>query len=417
MQIGLPELRRTAEPEAGDPQRPRSDAGTPHAQQARHPATPAAADRRNQRHECVWIMLDDALRRRLEALNRQPLPDPPPAQPLPPEQRPRAARIERESQLPAGSSNEAPVVAFTANTPRSLRPAPASRTLRAAAATSLVRPIPGLMATGEVVANDGGRHLKISIPLEQLWARGTQLVTARHRHLIESSADEQHGDVSASGRTRSRHAPRFADRAALLRSFPDRLLYLDLETCGLAGSSIFLIGLLRAREGNLTVELLLARNYSEEKAILATLWETVAGIDVLATFNGKSFDWPMVHDRSTRYLLGQRKSSSHRDSPEQDTSRRSATLLARHDPRPEPRHVDLLHHARRQYRGVVPNCKLLTLEQRICLRTREGDIDGAAIPAAYQQFVEDGRTDVMEAILFHNAIDLVTLLDLSLRCC
>ena len=49
---------------------------------------------------------------------------------------------------------------------------------------------------------------------------------------------------------------------------------------------------------------LLARNYAEEKAMLQTLWSIVAEKRVLATFNGKSFDWPMVHDRSTLHHLG-----------------------------------------------------------------------------------------------------------------
>ena len=89
----------------------------------------------------------------------------------------------------------------------------------------------------------------------------------------------------------------------MVAALPDRVLLLDLETCGFAGSALFLVGLLRQIEGVPTVELLLARNYAEEQAILETLWQTVAGHDVLVTFNGKSFDWPMVVDRSVRHRL------------------------------------------------------------------------------------------------------------------
>jgi uncharacterized protein YprB with RNaseH-like and TPR domain len=166
---------------------------------------------------------------------------------------------------------------------------------------------------------------------------------------------------------------------------------LDLETCGLSGSSLFLAGLLRPIDGRLTVELLLARDYSEEPAVLASLWQRVHAEGVVVTFNGKSFDWPMVVDRSRRHLLfrGQRM--------------------------PAPVHLDLLHAARRRWRGQLPDCKLQTLEQRICGRSRMDDISGAMIPAAYHEYVRTGFEREMDAVLLHNAIDLVTLLDLAMR--
>jgi uncharacterized protein YprB with RNaseH-like and TPR domain len=179
--------------------------------------------------------------------------------------------------------------------------------------------------------------------------------------------------------------------ARFLTAFPERALLLDLETCGLAGSALFLVGLLRPIEGRLTVELLLARDYSEEPAVLASLWQRVHAEGVVVTFNGKSFDWPMVVDRSRRHLLfrGQRM--------------------------PAPTHLDLLHPARRRWRHELPDCKLQTLEQRICGRSRTDDIPGSQIPAAYHEYVRTGFEREMDAILLHNAIDLVTLLDLAMR--
>ena len=91
---------------------------------------------------------------------------------------------------------------------------------------------------------------------------------------------------------------------ALLHAFPEQAVYLDLETCGFAGSMVFLIGLIHQQAGRLVLSQLLARNYAEEKPMLQTLWTIAAGKRVLATFNGKSFDWPMVHDRSTVHHLG-----------------------------------------------------------------------------------------------------------------
>jgi uncharacterized protein YprB with RNaseH-like and TPR domain len=174
-------------------------------------------------------------------------------------------------------------------------------------------------------------------------------------------------------------------------AFPERALLLDLETCGFAGSALFLAGVLRSIDGRLTVELLLARDYSEEAAVLASLWQRIEAAQVLVSFNGKSFDWPMVVDRSRRHLLF-----------------RGASPQA-------PRHIDLLHAARRRWRKELPDCRLQTLEQRICGRRRAEDIPGSQIPAAYHEFVRTGFEREMNSILLHNALDLVTLLDLAMR--
>jgi hypothetical protein len=78
-------------------------------------------------------------------------------------------------------------------------------------------------------------------------------------------------------------------------------------------------------------------------------------------------------------------------------------------------HVDVLHHARRRWRRQLPDCRLKTLEQLVCRRRRTGDIPGHLIPAAYAEFVRTGFEREIDAILYHNAVDLVTLFDLTLR--
>jgi uncharacterized protein YprB with RNaseH-like and TPR domain len=166
---------------------------------------------------------------------------------------------------------------------------------------------------------------------------------------------------------------------------------LDLETCGLAGAALFLIGLLRHVDGRPTVELLLARNYAEEAAVLASLWQRVADSEVLLTFNGKTFDWPMVIERSVRHRL------------------RAIS------PRDRFVHVDILHHARRRWRKQLPNCRLQTLEWHVCRRRRTADIPSNCIPAVYAEYVRTGFERDMDTVLHHNALDLVTLFDLALR--
>jgi uncharacterized protein YprB with RNaseH-like and TPR domain len=211
-------------------------------------------------------------------------------------------------------------------------------------------------------------------------------------------------------------------------AFPAKTIYLDLETCGLAGAMVFLAGVLHWRpEQGFVLTQLLARNYAEEKAILQSLWNLAQDKDVLVSFNGKSFDWPVVRDRSTLHHLGsesQPKSDGENfvrwpaEATDPDTTPSSGRIhpgLTRGDLRPQLVHFDLLHHSRRRWGAKLPNCRLQTLEYYICGRRRVGDIPGRMIPEAYHQFVRSGNPRQMHSILHHNALDLITLWQLSIR--
>jgi uncharacterized protein YprB with RNaseH-like and TPR domain len=216
-------------------------------------------------------------------------------------------------------------------------------------------------------------------------------------------------------------AARGRELRALLANLPDKVIYLDLETCGFSGNLIFLAGLIHQCEGHFQLVQLLARNYAEEKPMLQTLWSLMAGKQVLATFNGKSFDWPLVHDRSTRHHLGcdsrhgaDSQAASEVAAAQPARSDSVAAELTRHVPRPQLIHCDLLHHARRRWKGQLPNFKLQTLERNVCRRQRQDDIPGREIPAAYHDFVRSGDAWLIRSVLHHNALDLVTLLQLSI---
>jgi uncharacterized protein YprB with RNaseH-like and TPR domain len=305
-------------------------------------------------------MIDEALRTRLEALNRGPMP----ASATPPRN---GAAARADGTSAAGAKRIAP--SPSNDLPQQPKPHASH--------------IPGLLRAGEPVETPFGEHLRIRLPIETLWQNGPSLVAARQEHLrsqaaIAAEAIEPTVVID----------PEFA---SLVAALPDRTIALDLETCGLAGAALFLVGLLRNVDGHPTVELLLARNYAEEACVLATLWQTLPDYDVLVTFNGKTFDWPMVQERSVRHRL------------ETKVKREQFT------------HIDILHHARRRYRKHLPNCRLQTLEWHVCRRRRADDIPGNRIPGVYAEYVRTGFERDMDTVLHHNALDLVTLYDLALR--
>lgn len=254
------------------------------------------------------------------------------------------------------------------------------------------------LAPGEVFTDETGACYVIRRPLAEIWP-GVAAHLEAERSGMELPAAEQ-------GR---RAAPMQRELAMLAEHFPQRAIFLDLETCGFAGSAIFLVGLIYYVGGELVLEQLLARTYAEEPAMLAALWQRVPAQRVLVTFNGKSFDWPMVHDRSTYHRLDRPAT------PSTDLPEINGHVLRVDQPHTDLVHIDLLHHARRRWRRNLPNCKLQTLERFVCRRVRQDDIPGSQVPQEYHHFVRTGDARMLHAILHHNALDLVTLAELTLR--
>ena len=193
------------------------------------------------------------------------------------------------------------------------------------------------------------------------------------------------GDVFVGGRHGFSDLAPDSDWARLLAMDPSRIVFLDIETLGLAGSPVFLIGLGHYADGDLVLHQLFCRDYAEEPHVLTYLAEHLNGCGAVVTFNGKAFDWPTLCDRAVVNRVA-----------------RPAELL----------HLDLLHEARRRYRSVLPNCKLQTLEYHVCRRRRTGDIPGSLIPEVYHQFVRTGDATRMRDVVHHNALDVVTMVEL-----
>ena len=252
--------------------------------------------------------------------------------------------------------------------------------------TSAYRPPPG----PPVHLTDAVEGVESPAPLGPPYYRVERALPSLHARLgghCTGGVLDQCLQTSA-GSALSRQAPaglRDADGRTL--SLRDVIL-LDLETTGLSSSPLFLVGTATTEGDTVVVRQYLARTYAEERSVISAFAESAGDKRALVSFNGKSFDVPYLRARA------------------------AATRVE--TPIPGV-HLDLLHAARRTYRGTLPDCRLQTLEKHVCLRRRVDDIDGARIGEAYHHFVRTGNAADMVRILKHNAWDLVTLLELLLR--
>jgi uncharacterized protein YprB with RNaseH-like and TPR domain len=162
-------------------------------------------------------------------------------------------------------------------------------------------------------------------------------------------------------------------------------VFLDLETTGFSSTPLFLAGTLFVRDGRAMVTQLLARDYSEEGAIIAMLDDLLAGFAFCITFNGKAFDVPYVKERAKYHKI---------------------------DLKAAPRQFDLLHPARRRWKHSLPNCRLVTLEWHILGRRRVGDVPGWEVPCIYHDFVHTKNARKLKDVLRHNLIDVVSMAEL-----
>jgi uncharacterized protein YprB with RNaseH-like and TPR domain len=175
-------------------------------------------------------------------------------------------------------------------------------------------------------------------------------------------------------------------RAAL--QDPEKWLFLDTETTGLAGGTgtyAFLIGLAWWDAGGLQVEQFFMRDFAEEHSLLQELSQRVAERPVLVTFNGKSFDWPLLENRFTM-----------------TRSIAVPKLVA---------HLDLLHPARALWKLRLGSVRLVELERRVLDAPRlgwhrENDVSSALIPQFYFDYLRGGPAEPLAGVVRHNQMDL-----------
>lgn len=177
---------------------------------------------------------------------------------------------------------------------------------------------------------------------------------------------------------------------------PEKWLFLDTEATGFvggAGNLAFLIGLAWWDSGGMQIEQLFMRDPAEEYSILFELARRLRKRPVLITFNGKSFDWPLLVSRfqMTRVI-------------------KTPILNA---------HLDFLHPAREIWKLKLGSVKLGHLEEHVLGAaslgwSRREDLDSALIPGIYFDYTF-GKVERLEGVFRHNRMDLRGLAALAGR--
>jgi uncharacterized protein YprB with RNaseH-like and TPR domain len=167
---------------------------------------------------------------------------------------------------------------------------------------------------------------------------------------------------------------------------PDKILFFDTETTGLAGGTgvfAFLVGLGFVSGSRFLVIQLFMPGFGDEPAMLEMVSKIAKSFTHIASFNGKMFDLPLL---STRFAL----------------SRIENTLACKP-------HLDLLHLSRPVWKRKLESCSLKSLEKHILGIQREGDIDGALIPEVYFNWLRSGNPEKLPDVISHNQLDVSSM--------
>ncbi len=168
------------------------------------------------------------------------------------------------------------------------------------------------------------------------------------------------------------------------------LLVIDTETTGLSGGSgnfAFLLGMAEVQPSGLKLTQIFLPDFVHEPVLLSHLSEKLKSKNLLGSYNGRAFDWPLLE---TRFLLNKQR------------------------PTAPGEHLDFLFIARRLFKSSISPLSLSNLEGELLKRPRAGDITGELIPQTYFDFLITGNPYPLKRVLAHNLKDLAATAALGL---
>jgi uncharacterized protein YprB with RNaseH-like and TPR domain len=196
-----------------------------------------------------------------------------------------------------------------------------------------------------------------------------------------------HGEIGLRFHTLSRTIAEWAGDMEIAEHDPETIVFLDTETSGLAGGTgtfAFLIGAGRYTIDGFHLAQFFMRDPLEEPALLLAFEEFLANCQIIVSFNGKSFDIPLLN---TRFTMQGWKS-----------------------PFKNLAHIDLLHLARRLWRDRLPSRTLANIEVQILHATRtDEEIPGWMIPQLYFDYLREGDARPLKRVFYHNSMDVISL--------
>ncbi len=228
------------------------------------------------------------------------------------------------------------------------------------------------------------------IPTPEDWLQGEEVETAHGVHYETERLYERHrrhgsiGIVDLEDLSHDLLDP--ISNGQIRGVAPEKWCFLDTETTGLAGGSgtyAFLVGVGRITPQGFRVRQFFMRDFGEEASQLSALAEHLKQFEVMITYNGRTYDQPLLE---TRFRM-----------------------VRQRPPFTSLEHLDLLFGARRLWNLRFDSCRLVELENQILGVERQGDLPGELIPYVYFEYVRTHEIFRLLPVFHHNAIDILTL--------
>jgi uncharacterized protein YprB with RNaseH-like and TPR domain len=243
------------------------------------------------------------------------------------------------------------------------------------------------------------RHPRRAVAIEDI-VSGQFHTTSRGQCFVAEESyplDHSHGDLPLSAFLElSPSVVAQVERDARLVDLDlRRVCFLDTETTGLSagtGTMAFIVGFGFFSDEGFRVRQHFLRDPGDEPAMVEALVDSLPAFEALVSFNGRAFDVPIIENR---FILA-RTAPPTRDMP----------------------HVDLLHPARRLWRYALSSCALTSLEREVLgVRRQQADVPSGLIPYLYRDYLRTGDARDMKRVLYHNKIDILSMVTLAVRLC